>query len=170
MNKKGDKSLQLIFGILVLVIVSFVVLNMFFKWITIGNTASQKLLTDKEKEAVWQARQADCNAACTNALDENSVIEFCAKYYEIDINGDGLIARKSASYGKYDFCEEKVPCFLIANENACTYDGKTCQDLLKSTRPSYYQRFYSPDGTGGCGLDPAAVENWITKFGFNQAP
>ncbi len=173
-GKKGEKSLQMIFGLFILLIISLVVLSLFFKFTE--KSSSTMSSTGKEyfaKAAVDKAIQ-ECQVLCESIEDVNTAIEFCKKYQSIDWDGDNLLNSK-VSYGRWDFCEDKVPCFvLVDNCKEGIYNGEGCNSLLDQYRDDFYESLYNePNGNieeGTCGLDPNSPGNWKMVFGFNNPP
>ncbi|MFH1591513.1 MAG: hypothetical protein ABIC95_06325 [archaeon] len=176
MSKKAEKSLQMIFGLFILLIISLVVLSLFFKF-TEKSSSSMATASDEwfSKAAIDNAQQ-ECEVLCENIKDVNTGIEFCKRYMRIDFTGDNLL-EDMYSYGQWDICEDKVPCFvLVDNCKGGTYDGNKCHDLLVSRRNDAYIALINEMDVGQadadegtCGLDDediAITNNWKIKFDF----
>jgi hypothetical protein len=168
MNKKGDKSLNMIFALLSLIIVSFVVLNIFFKWIDLGNIFIRKEVDDTFQEGLLNDAILDCRSSCLNADTVDTKINYCRKFMQLDMNNNDVLEGEIADIGVHKACEDFVPCFVFTIPD-CNIDAKACRTLLASKRPDLYTEFYDAEGTGTCSLNPADPTNWITKFGFNQS-
>ena len=165
----------MIFGLFILLIITLVVLNLFLKTTeksssTIGG-ASEEYFKRADRDKAVQT----CEALCDNIRDENTAIEYCGAIQSIDWDGDNLLQEK-ASFGKWDFCENKVPCFVLAsNCGTGLYDGAYCKAILSdpaNNRLDYYNKLiYDPGSvtvssvSDGCGLD-RFPSNWKCKYGF----
>ncbi|MBI4439207.1 hypothetical protein HY640_04705 [Candidatus Woesearchaeota archaeon] len=172
-GKRGDKEIQIVFGLLILLIISIVVLNLFFKVIGKAPAALEGKITEQEKQQRWDNALNTCKTKCSAATNRDSAIEFCSQFVTIDMNGNSIFAEK-ASYGKWDFCESKLPCFVLLDADTdCPYKGSVCKDLLINNRKATYTNvFYSSDGKGGCGLatdSDNTDNNWIKTFGYDVA-
>lgn len=188
MFKKGEKSLQMIFGLFLLLIISLVVLAMFFKFVKKSSTGIEESSQDFAKTAAIDTAKGECQNLCNVANDDASKIEFCSTRYQVDWDKDGTIEGK-AQYGAWVFCEKKIPCFVLVPDCKNKYDGHYCRELLAKLAPNkYYQLYLDSEGdvpttgdyTDGCGLpnsatvaDPAAglfptQYNWKERFCFDQ--
>ncbi len=187
MNKKGEKSLQMIFGLFLLLIISLVVLSMFFKFVKKGSTETQTAADDYIKSAAIEAAKTDCENLCKEANDDNSKIEFCSSIYEVDWDKDGTVEGK-AQYGAWWFCESKVPCFVLVPQCKNKFDGHYCRDLLAELAPNKYYRLYVDaegdvpavgDYGDGCSLPTSTSDdpdnnifptqyNWKERFCFDK--
>ncbi len=96
----------------------------------------------------------------------------------------GPPGRPYTVFGKYSFCREKVPCFLIINncQNGL-YTAQSCKQLLlrdPTTQPFYekiVKNINSEESTfdDGCGLpiderDSIARSNWKLQHGYTSLP
>ncbi len=180
-GKRGDKSLSMIFGLFVLLIISLVVLSLFFKFTE--KSSAKMTSTGQEyftKAAIDKAIQ-QCTSLCEVIENNNDAIEFCKKYVQIDFDGDNLLESKFA-YGQWDFCENKVPCFVLVDRCKNSYDGAKCKNILTTYRSDAYAALAneeSPCYTGGAiqgtccmGIaadlnpSPALSPNWKERFDF----
>ncbi|MBN2422367.1 hypothetical protein JXB41_04005 [Candidatus Woesearchaeota archaeon] len=196
MQKRGEKSLQMIFGLFMLLIISLVVLSMFFKFVKQGTTKTSGELEKWAKEASKEAAISNCEALCDSIADEDSLLDFCSTLYQVDWNEDGPVEGK-ASQGRWWFCEKKIPCFVLVPNCKNRYDGNRCRQVLAEYRSDLYVRFLNdaegltPDTNGdgtidadenllaiqdGCDLpywDPdlpieeTSKYNWKQRFCFN---
>lgn len=188
MKKKGEKSLQMIFGLFLLLIISLVVLSMFFKFVAKGSSETSTAAEDYTKSAAIDKAITECENLCREANDIASKIEFCSTIYEVDWDKDGSI-EGSAEYGQWWFCEAKVPCFVLTDSCKSKIDGHYCRDLLAEYSVKKYMRLYwdsegddpvsAADFSDGCNLptrcsDPntdgqyKTLYNWKEKFCFSS--
>ncbi|MBN1156511.1 hypothetical protein JXA85_02770 [Candidatus Woesearchaeota archaeon] len=179
LGKKGDKSLSMIFGLFVLLIISLVVLSLFFKFTE--KSSSKLTSTGQEyftKAAIDKAVQ-QCMTLCEGIENNNDAIEFCRKFVQIDFDGDNLLESKH-SYGQWDFCENKVPCFVLIDKCKNSYDGAKCKTILTAYRVDAYEALaneeFPCDGDpmeGSCcmGLsgDQTTSNNWKERFDFTSS-
>ncbi|MBI3051433.1 hypothetical protein HYY74_03160 [Candidatus Woesearchaeota archaeon] len=170
-GKRGEKEIQIVFGLLVLLIITVVVLGLFFKTIQQSQEPIKGQLSDAKKKQVWESAMLGCKQKCLDSSNRDAAIEFCKSSEAIDINGNS-ITNELGQYGKWDFCEDTVPCFvLLDSDPECSYKGAACRELLVKYRPEVYtSKFYSADGKGSCRLLDASktTSNWIVAFGFNR--
>ena len=174
-NKKGEKELQMIFGLFVLLIISLVVLMLFFRFIK-GSTGS---IRGVQKDFFAQNKIDNAIETCKSLCDEietaDDAIDFCSRTMKIDFNGDGMAANFTrANRGAFTFCEDRIPCFVLypkcPNADNPIYNGNYCKHLLASRRPEYLKKlmYKTPEGT--CNLPTTAGEgaeaNWVLKYGY----
>jgi len=182
-GKKADKSLQMIFGLFMLLIISLVVLNLFFKFTEKSSTKMEGASTEYFSKAEIQQAIQDCQALCDNINDLGTLMTFCKTYHQIDWNGN-QIEGEAISEGKYDFCESKIPCFVLVDDcgqkstSGIVYDGGFCNATLNNPangRQTWYDALANDVGvipaasTPGDGCIPALEDtcaNWKCKFGF----
>lgn len=180
MTKKGEKSLQMIFGLFLLLIISLVVLNLFFKFTEKSSSKMESASTEYFSKASKGRAIQDCQALCDNIKDIGTLMEFCRTHHSLDWNGN-QIADDLISEGKWDFCENKIPCFVLIDNCGQTsqpasdpYDGYQCARVLnnpENNRLNWYTALACDDGVtedfeGTCGLDVDSTANWMNKFGF----
>lgn len=173
LNRKAEKELQMIFGLFVLLIISLVVLSLFFKFTEKSSGKMEGASSEYFKKADLDTVKQDCQSKCDQINTDNDAIEFCKVSVKIDWNGDKTILG-NATYGKWKFCEAKVPCFvLVDNCKQGMYDGAKCRDILFNP-DNYNLPAYDALAGGdvdpalhddGCGL-PDDNSNWKVKFGF----
>jgi hypothetical protein len=182
--KKGEKSLQMIFGLFILLLISLVVLSLFFKFTEQSSSAMGETTEKYFSEAEFEKAVSECQVLCSKVSNVNTALEFCRTAQKMDFDGDKEASKYTpASWGLWDFCEDRVPCFLLVEcESGMTvYDGKKCKEVLRR-RTDYYNAieydpsdFESPNPIlpkGTCGLtvtgDPENSPNWIERYGYYQ--
>ena len=162
-NKKGEKSLQMIFGLFILLIISLVVLSLFFKFI--GKSSSQteaittKYFSESQKGNVIQ----ECENLCGNIKGIDGAIEFCRRTYSVDWNGNN-IQGNLITEGRWEFCEDKIPCFILVDCKG--YDGSSCKNILSTQRPDFLTELTKDGLNGTCGMSNTN-SNWMKKFEFS---
>jgi len=184
--KKGEKSLNMIFGLFLLLIISLVVLNLFFKF----TEKSTKSLESSSKEyyskaAVENVKQ-QCQQLCDGIQDLNGLIEFCGKSFKVDWNGNNIVAGEKVRFGKWEFCEEKIPCFVL-KDDCPNADGARCKQILldpASNSKDYYDSLAKNGFSDTCSLSVPQPEpsdndytngvyedntaNWKVKWNYRQ--
>jgi len=167
-GKRGDKSLQMIFGLFILLIISLVVLSLFFKFSETSTGRMQESTKSYFSKANIDAAIQECGNLCNGIRDINGIIDFCRSVQEIDFDGDELLISEW-SYGQYDFCECFVPCFVLVDD-CRQYNGKYCALLLQEKRPDYFTQISNHDPLKSCGLDPEKPTYWKTATGWDAVP
>ena len=155
MQKKGAKSLQMIFGLFMLLIISLVVLAMFFKFIRKGGSSMTEQQTNYAQEARKEAAVQECEKLCNEIQGSDGIIEFCRTQFKVDWNEDGVI-EGHADKGKWWFCEKKIPCFVLYPDCKNRYDGARCREELAKYRKDIYQIQFLNDIDGE---NPAEIED-----------
>ena len=162
--KKGlEKTIEIIFIVFVLVIVSSVILGIFLKVFRVGIFKPKCDVSHQ----VQQAKQ-DCMQACdmisefgSSSVDDE--IEYCAKTEKIDGNCDGLY-NEVFNYGTIESCEDKIPCFLLY-PNCQELTPKKCKEILIKYNPQKYNQIASKNISGDCNLSDDDM-NWIKKYNY----
>ncbi|MBI4439208.1 hypothetical protein HY640_04710 [Candidatus Woesearchaeota archaeon] len=171
-SKKGEKELQVVFTLLILLIVSVVVLGLFFKMV---RKADDPIGIELRKQQIQQMKEAafsKCRNLCSEAQDRDSTIEFCREIVQMDTDGDGVLEEKG-TYGKWEFCEDRIPCsVLLDSDYNCKKKAGDCKKVLMDNLPSVYcSLFWSGDFKGSCNqLAQGSQNNWIEVFGYNEEP
>jgi len=176
LSKKAEKELQMIFGLFILLIITLVILNLFLKTTSKSTSAIGGASEDYFKQAEVEKARQECEALCDNIRNVNTAIEYCGKTVSIDWDGDNVLT-EPASFGKWDFCENHVPCFVLASDcGQGQYNGFYCKGILSdpaNNRFDYLQGLLTNPNGGplagdpddGCGLAKIPA-NWKCKFGL----
>ena len=132
-TKKGDKTLNMIFGMFVLVIISVVILSIFFRVAKSPDDlidTTQPYLLEAEKGLAF----SQCESLCLQADSVDTAIEFCRKLFKIDWNGNGIVKGDltTSTRGRWSFCEDKIPCFLLHDCSEKGYGYEQCKSLLEN--------------------------------------
>lgn len=175
LKKKGEKSLQMIFGLFILLIISLVVLSLFFKF----TEKSSGVMTETQEEffSKQEVQQAEneCKVLCSEITNIDSALEFCRKYQKIDFDGDKSVsAMTMGDKGRWQFCEDRIPCFILTDckLEPTIYDGAKCRGIMREYRPDYYAQleYASPEATCGLpvGNNSATSPNWVFRYGYYE--
>ncbi len=113
-RKKGQMSLEMIIGLIILLVVAAVVIKIFM------DKMSGDALSPPETLELEAFRQ-HCDALCTRYVDNNfagpEALAYCEKYFEIDLNRNGKIPGEAGMLEGYGLCEDRVYCFNIKECN-----------------------------------------------------
>ncbi|MCD6216112.1 MAG: hypothetical protein J7J92_03510 [Candidatus Aenigmarchaeota archaeon] len=172
MKRKGQKSLEMIIGLLILLVVAGVVINIFL------NQMKPENLPQPEKELNIRNFKANCKSLC-NKVEST---EYCRAYFEKgDWDGDG-VKNELVKVGEtvtWDACEDRVYCFLVVpcEDRFGPNSIEGCKDMLCQAYIEKYRGLpnYLDEATaavkddikeGRCNLD-AHVEdkdNWYKRY------
>jgi len=125
MKRKGQKSLEMIIGLLILLVVAGVVINIFL------NQMKPENLPQPEKELNIRNFKANCKSLC-NKVEST---EYCRAYFEKgDWDGDG-VKNELVKVGEtvtWDACEDRVYCFLVVpcEDRFGPNSIEGCKDML----------------------------------------
>ncbi|MEM0231212.1 MAG: hypothetical protein QXW00_00310 [Candidatus Woesearchaeota archaeon] len=170
-SRKGEKELQMIFGLFVLLIISLVVLSLFFKFTEKSSGKMEGASTEYFTKATIDKAIQTCQGLCEAINDDNTLIEFCKRTIQVDWNGNQNLKDK-VTYGKWQFCEDKVPCFVLVDKcQNGKYTGETCKNTLldpDNNNLATYDQLAARGLDDGCGLDTESQMNWKVRFGFTE--
>ena len=140
--KGQSKALEIVLVLLVLVIVTYVVLQIFNKYISQGTQSFENIQISEQQRMEADKVVELCKEKCNRYLSSNSekdLVEFCSTFVELDLNGDGdkndyveKSALPSISLGGIGTCEERIPCFLVyeCKSGGKGIDGKRCEEAI----------------------------------------
>ena len=156
---KGQKSLEMIIGLVILLVVAGVVISTFLSQFQ-DNPGSQYEGT-LEKEEITRTCQQHC-AEYKNSQGikaQTNAIEYCTDTFTYDANGDGTISGTAGRlYNSY--CEDGVKCFNMhtcevgrttLNAERCAeimYEYYTSDEIQDNNPNSSIKEFYQPSGEG----------------------
>lgn len=114
-NRKGQMSLEMIIGLVILLVVAAVVIKIFLD--RMGSTG-----TDLTKgELALESFRQNCNVLCQRYVDTNfagpEALAYCEKSFEIDLNRNGKLPGEAGKVNAYGVCEDMVYCFNIIECN-----------------------------------------------------
>ena len=170
-GRKGEKSLQMIFGLFILLIISLVVLSLFFKFTEKSSSQMSTASTEYFSKAAVDKSIQECQNLCDTIHDINGILEFCGKVQKVDFDGDNALLSK-ISRGRWDFCEDQVPCFvLVDNCKQGQYDGFKCKQVLldkDNHRMDYYIALNNTGMGGTCRMSTSSLANWKVYYMWND--
>ena len=170
-SNKGQKSLELIIGLLILLVVAAVVINIFLSYVS-----PEKL--PKNPEDILETRRAKtvCDDLCKSYQetgDKIKAIEYCTKKFPaVDWNEDKTIGETKINI--WDVCEDAVYCFhLVPCEwTAGKLGMKECKKILCDAYMDKYennetlatQAVWNDIKPGSCDLPPPPDNWWLAYF------
>jgi len=162
MGRKGQKSLEMIIGLVILLVVAAVVISMFLNIFQEPDVGQDSVELEKIRQ--------QCSQACDSWKSQGltGAVEYCTMKFVYDENGDGN-TRQVVRNGYNSYCEDGVHCF---NVHTCspsfeTLDAEKCRELLcqafqqnqgedpsgASTRiQDYFDPANEQTGVGSCDL------------------
>jgi len=182
--RKGQKSLEMIIGLVILLVVAGVVISTFLSQFQ-DNPGSQYEGTLEQEEINRQCQQS-CSAYKNSQgiKAQTNAIEYCTKTFTYDANEDGTIGGTAGRlYNRY--CEDGVKCFNVHNceVGRTQLDAERCGEIMYNYYTSSEIRqtptqanqsiaeWYRPNGDGDktigtCGLDqldPNTNPTWWSR-------
>jgi hypothetical protein len=128
-NRKGQKSLEMIIGLVILLVVAAVVISLFldvFQQPSVGqDTVAKEKITN------------ECTKMCDNwkqlsgTKSRSAAKKYCTKNFVYDANDDGN-TRQVVEQGYDSYCEDGVHCFNIhsCQSSRQELDYEKCAELL----------------------------------------
>lgn len=145
--KGQSKAIELVIVLFVLLIVAFVVIQIFEKFMTEGTQFLQDIQAQQQIKGQFDKFKQMCESKCLIYKQEQcknaQLVEFCSYTSQgIDLNADGKIGGYvdnpaiSVSLSGMGTCEERIPCFLVT-QCSCTseapkIDAKECKEAICS--------------------------------------
>jgi hypothetical protein len=178
---KGQKSLEMVIGLVILLVVAGTVISVFLNQFQ-GDPGGQYDTTLQQDRIENQ-----CTSLCTEykqargTSKQTAAIEYCTSTFQLDSDGDGTLSEVSGRlYNSY--CEDGVKCF---NEHTCEIgreilDAPKCKEIMMDyytsskigdTQEEARQRvseWYVPNGEGDrtigtCGLENVDYRTWYSE-------
>ena len=194
MMRKGQKSLEMIVGMVILLVVASVVISMFLNIFQEPDVAEDTLSMSEI--------ELECQEKCSTWKDETgsssiaAAIDYCTSRFSHDANGDGTVTDVAGS-GRNSYCEDGVHCFNVQSceKSFEELDANKCRELMceyyqdpaNANNPSQESAgeriyaFFEPGvaegdaGAGTCGIneitDDAGFEQptwWSQNFGEGE--
>jgi len=106
--KKGQMSLEMIVGLIILLVVAAVVINIFLQ--KVREPPEVVVKNELELESYRQKCQLSCQQYVDAGKAGSAALEYCSKYFEIDINHNGVFGEAQELNG-FGLCEDRVYCF-----------------------------------------------------------
>jgi hypothetical protein len=180
MLRKGQKSLEMIIGLVILLVVAGVVISTFLNQFedNPGNQY-QDTLQKEEIKKTCQSKCSEYKSSSGGEKGKSAAIDYCTSTFSYDEDGDGILSEAAGTlYNTY--CEDGVKCF---NLNTCeigqdTLDAERCKEIMMN----YYKgeleqdeaeanqsiaEWYQPNGKkdktiGSCGLEEVDQVTWYS--------
>jgi hypothetical protein len=164
----------MIFGLFVLLIISLVVLSLFFRFTKTGTGTMTKVQEDWFSQNKIDDAIDKCKTKLDSAKNIDGIIEFCKYFVQIDFDGNKNTIGEKWDRGRYTFCQDKIPCFLlVSDEEGSKFDGANCKSILSKNRPDLLENLMYDSPAGDCDLpvpedpkDYSKSPNWVVKYGF----
>lgn len=175
---KGQKSLEMVIGLVILLVVAGTVISVFLG--QFENTPGDEF----ESEVELQEIERQCESTCNDFADRSGIesraeaVQYCTQRFSADITGSGDTRDVAGSlYNSY--CEDGIHCFNVheCSVGPTTLNADGCEDIIyeyytvdlgmdSSEAEDEIVEWYSPDvnegdrGIGSCGLDEVEDETW----------
>ena len=117
-----------------------------------GTEKPEKQAVDSEPESLsMESYRMYCDSLCEKYIDANfdqrEALEYCEKYFEIDLNRNGKIPGEAAKINAFGVCEDRVYCLNIRGCNWGSSENsrltpERCRDIMCDV---YVGRFEDAD-------------------------
>lgn len=182
---KGQKSLEMVIGLVILLVVAGTVISVFLGQFDEG------VGEQFEGELEMQEIERTCESSCSEFRQRSGIegtsaaVEYCTQRFESDVTGDGTTSNVAGTlYNSY--CEDGIKCF---NVHECevgmeTLDASSCAEVMEDyytsdqigmstteTREEIAE-WYNPvdtegdKGVGSCDLHEVEEFTWLD--GINE--
>lgn len=181
MIRKGQKSLEMIIGLVILLVVAGVVISTFLNQFQ-DNPGSQYEDTLQKEEI-----KRTCNTKCSTYKTASGIraqtaaIDYCTSTFSYDADGDGTLSETAGRlYNTY--CEDGVKCFNIhtCEIGRSTLDAERCKQIMmnyytsdkignsESEAETKIGNWYQPSGegdktVGSCRLPEVETTTWYSQ-------
>jgi hypothetical protein len=182
MFRKGQKSLEMIIGLVILLVVAGVVISTFLN--QFQDTPGSQYEDTLQQEEISRTCQSKCSAyknTDAGVRSQTAAIDYCTSTFNYDSDGDGTLTETAGRlYNSY--CEDGVKCF---NVHTCevgqeTLNAERCKEVMQN----YYNssevglnmsetngriaEWYQPNGEGDktigtCGLQEMEEVTWYSQ-------
>jgi hypothetical protein len=179
MKLKGQKSLEMIIGLIMLLVVAAVVIGIFLNYF-VESGQLDKLRGGAQSKVEMQQFISNCEKLCNDFLNSGNPTQasaFCEEHRELDLDGDKTVTIAEATTKKYRVCEKKVYCFMVYDcklPKGNKLDWQKCRDvecsvymdLYDGNRNKAYMALLENIDPGTCKLPAETSLNWWDKFGY----
>jgi hypothetical protein len=131
MFRKGQKSLEMIIGLVILLVVAGVVISTFLSQFQ-DNPGNQYDSTLEAEEITRECTSMCANyKGATGIKAQTAAIDYCTSNFVLDENGDGTIAG-TAGVGYNRYCEDGVKCFHkhTCEVGSTTLNAERCAEIM----------------------------------------
>jgi hypothetical protein len=177
MAMKGDKSLEMIIGLIVLLVVAAVVINIF-----LGTFDPNKLSrVNPQCQTDKNTFKTNCERLCNEfqtTRNEITAQKFCENRMKLDLDCDNKVGKSTAEVGlPLEVCEDVVYCFMVKE---CEWaNGKLGWKECVDTLCEVYMEMYDGDASTAneavldkivkgestsCKLPEQENLNWFDRF------
>jgi len=169
---KGQMSLEMVIGLLILLVVAAVVINLF-----LGNIKGISTVKDYQSDLDYRKFKTNCEGYCKEG-SEGALVAYCSeKLKSKDLNKNGIVDLLQTASGVWKMCEDGIYCFLIApcERESGDIGAKECRQILCK---AWVDALDSPSkatckinelipSVGTCKITDI-YENWYTQAGFKD--
>ncbi|NPA38661.1 MAG: hypothetical protein GXN99_02590 [Candidatus Nanohaloarchaeota archaeon] len=134
MAKKGDKSLEMVIGLMILLVVAGVVIKMFITYVNPSRLQS----SDPTNNLEFQNFIQSCENLCQKAK-AGGTLDYCYTYFpKNDINNNGIPNEViEVGEARWKACEDRVYCFLVSKCQLPDNTYLTARECVKRLYNSY---------------------------------
>jgi len=174
---KGQMSLEMIIGLLILLVVAAVVINLF-----LNNTRG--IGVQQYKQALqYRNFKAQCESLCSDYLGSGNLAaaaKFCYTKLtgDSDLNRNGKVDAFAADTKLLNICEDAIYCFHVysCNSDNGKIDWSDCRQILCNAYNEVYQNYNDANnkvkaifanGIGSCTI-PSGEANWYNLYFGNN--
>lgn len=174
---KGQKSLEFIIGLVILLVVAGTVISVFLGQFDDG------IGDEFEGELEEQEIERTCDSLCNEfqqregASGDAAMAEYCTRTFVADTTGDGTTSNRAGGFYN-TYCEDGIKCF---NMHDCdlgfdTLNAETCMERMEDAQTidaddvaPFYETGVSDDGrgVGTCDLPDVEEETWYEAEGYD---
>ncbi|AOV94777.1 hypothetical protein AQV86_02520 [Nanohaloarchaea archaeon SG9] len=181
MFRKGQKSLEMIIGLVILLVVAGVVISTFLN--QFQDNPGDQYENTLQQEEISRTCQSKCSEykSAQGVRGQTAAIDYCTSTFNYDADGDGTLSETAGRlYNSY--CEDGVKCF---NVHTCEIgqeqlNAERCKEVMKNYYTSSevgqseeeannsIAEWYQPNGEsdktiGTCGLDEIEEVTWYSQ-------
>jgi hypothetical protein len=173
---KGQMSLEMIIGLLILLVVAAVVINLFMG--NIKSIGGIQKWTDSQKYKDFVSNcQGLCNDYLSNPDSKGTIAKYCsAALIGEDLNGNGIVDKIAADVLPFPVCEDAIYCFHVYNceKDKARFDMVQCRQLLCTVYNELYKDMNKANqkvlslipNYGTCDMSGEDYNWWNKNFGF----
>ncbi|MEA3342581.1 MAG: hypothetical protein U9Q92_00305 [archaeon] len=131
-KRKGQMSLEMIIGLIILLVVAAVVIKIFMDKMNLGPAPGEEAMELDPYMLV-------CDKLCQDYIDSrdtSDAFEYCRHFFpEIDLNKNSNIEGDVGTINGFGVCEDRVYCFALTNckigtSRSTTLTPEKCKDVM----------------------------------------
>lgn len=166
---KGQKSLEFIIGLVILLVVAGTVISVFLGQFDEG------IGDEFEGELEEQEIQRTCDSLCNEfqqregSAGDSAMAEYCTRTFVADVTGDGTTSNRAGSFYN-TYCEDGIKCFNVhdcdlgfdnLNAETCMERMEDAEDIdAEDVAPFFQQVSEDGRGVGTCDIGEASADTW----------